>query len=148
MTSNEVTSDRAHLCQLKTLEALQALQDALSALADDLSAARHPGNESLWGDFETTGRVVLQVSAGLAQALVDWLAPMDLTYGDLDQVLRSIASREPKLKELADYGAEVFEFLRKISYAGAPDPQEAPDMDDFNGLLEQAVKLLEQEWMT
>jgi hypothetical protein len=124
-------------------EALGEIQEALSWLADDLSTARNPSWDDQ-GDFEGAARQVLQVSAGLAQALVDWLEPMDLTYGDLDRVLQAIAARVPALSKHADYGAEVFEFLRMVSYASSPDPHRAPDMEDFSGLLEDLVDILEE----
>lgn len=141
--NEDVTSELMARRQLEVRGALGDLQGALVTLADDLSTARSPSWDSS-GDFEGSGREVLQVSAGLAQALVDWLDPMDLTYGDLDQVLRAIASREPKLETVASHGAKVFEFLRRISYGGLPSAHDAPDMEDFNGLLEQAVEILER----
>lgn len=122
-------------------EALDELQQALRQLGSELSLARDPWWDNR-GDFEGAAREALQVSAALAQALVDWLAPMDLTYGDLDQVLRAIAARVPALSEHAEHAAKVFEFLRMVSYASRPDPHRAPDAEVFSGLLEDLVDTL------
>lgn len=143
--SGAISNEHAEQRRLAVREALDEVLGALMHLADDLSAIASADWDA---EFETSGRLVLQVSASLAQALVDWLEPMDLTYGDLDQVLEAIASREPELGEVAEYGGKVFEFLRQISYAGSPNPHDAPDMEDFNVMLERAVDALERKVST
>jgi hypothetical protein len=131
--------------QLAVGEALEELQGALTSLADDLATARNPRWDDP-GDFEGSAREVLHLSTHLAQALVDWLEPMDLIYGDLDQVLRAIASRVPSLSEHAKHGTRVFEFLRLVSYAGSlPDPGGAPSIEDFNAKLEDLVNQLDEQ---
>ncbi|NVB37215.1 hypothetical protein G6O69_05190 [Pseudenhygromyxa sp. WMMC2535] len=137
-----VSERQARLVEVR--EALEAVQSALNRLADDLSTACNPSWDDQ-GDFEGAAREVLQVSAGLAQELVDWLEPMDLGYGDLDEVLQGIAARVPALAKHAKQGSAVFEFLRQVSYASSPDPHQAPDMEAFNVLLEELVDTLEEK---
>lgn len=114
-------------------DVLDEFEGMLASLQDDLNTAKR---DPSW-DYEGTGREVLQASSQVAQALVDALRSMDIPYADLDEVLRAIASRDPSARECADLGGQVFEFLRKISYAGGPDPHDAPDMSDFGHLLRE-----------